>query len=222
MHKHQLRGVNALWLQPGTLLLISIPSVQSHITLKLICRAWNHVLGLEWYVLFIHRRMQRAEVIAQLWLTFLTIIFMGSICTNYTSVACDSRMTLCFAMCLRAWHFAAWTSICANDIGTWHASHLITERDIPRGQSVTGELCVLDVTPQNDYMRFCVTGIQKCVYTCWCLWPRMCVIGCLGMSSQANVASLSPHYVSFTKQTSLHLWCQSRLWLWINKPQQKQ
>ncbi len=78
-----------------------------------------------------------------------------------------------------AWHFAAWTSICANDVATQHVSHLIAERDIPPGQSVTGELYLctnVDVTPQSDYMRICGAGIQS-VYVCRCLWSGMCVIG---------------------------------------------
>lgn len=54
-----------------------------------------------------------------------------------------------------------------------------------------------------------------------CLWLGVCFV-CLEMGSQTNAASLSPHSVSFTKQTSLNLWSDLYLCLWINKPQHKQ
>lgn len=104
-------------------------------------------------------------------------------------------------------------SICVNDIGTWHVSHLITERDIPPGQSITEELCSLcelwrDSPPKWLRVHFCDRNL-KCVYVLMSVAMHVCdwvyTYMYIQYRIEANAASLSPHQVSFSKQTSLHL-----------------
>lgn len=161
--------------------------------------------------------------IAKLCLTPITFIYIDSTCTSYNNhwnvgkqalygIVCNFWMTLFFAVCLR--------DRSTNNILEFHSLNLLYV------QFVT--VCVRTLT--------CLHEI-----TCAFVWPEskvcMCVYVhshtyvwsgehihyvCVGTSSSANAASLSPHYVCFTKQTSLHSWSHSCLCLWISKSGHKQ